>query len=101
MVDDYPGVEAILDEEASLLADALVAGSGRFVVVCEQVGWDVVPPMPSARLFRDVLGRLGQRLARASDQAFLVISGFALDLRSASDLRSVPGSPMGSPTVRE
>ncbi len=95
MLDEYLRVEAMLDDEASMLADALIAGAGRFIVVCEQVGWDVVPPMPSARLFRDVLGRLGQRLARASDQAFLVVSGFALDLRSGS------GSGLHSPTAAE
>ena len=90
MLDDYLRVEALLDEEATALADALTASAASLVVVCEQVGWDVVPPMPSARLFRDVLGRLGQRLARASDRAFLVVSGFALDLRSGSGSPTAP-----------
>ena len=52
------------------------------IVVAEEVGWDVVPVSASARLFRDVLGRMKQRLAGAADEAYLVVSGFVLDLRA-------------------
>lgn len=79
---DYIGAQHALDEEAALLAHALESASANIIVVCEQVGWDVVPPTPAGRLFRDVLGRLGQRVARSSDQAYLVVSGFALNLRT-------------------
>lgn len=80
---DYAAFEAELDEGARALADAMIAASAHIVAVGEEVGWGIVPLAPSARLFRDVLGRMQQRLAAGASEAFLVVSGFAIDLRAA------------------
>lgn len=78
---DYVAFEAQMDTEASELAEAMLKSVAEVLVVAEETGWDVVPVHPSARLFRDVLGRLKQRLAARADRAFLVTAGFALNLR--------------------
>lgn len=80
---NYAGIEAELDDAARAFADAMIAASAHVVAVGEEVGWGIVPLAPSARLFRDVLGRMQQRLAAGSREAFLVVSGFAIDLRAA------------------
>ena len=74
---DAAGLEA----EGDALCDAFAASAAEVVLVTEEVGWSVVPDHPSGRLFRDGLGRLNQRLARQADRSYLVVSGFALDLR--------------------
>jgi len=79
---DFAAFEARMDEEASELAQAMLESAAQVVVVAEEVGWDIVPVAASARLFRDVLGRLKQRLAATADAVFLVVCGYALDLRA-------------------
>jgi adenosylcobinamide kinase/adenosylcobinamide-phosphate guanylyltransferase len=78
----YTEVEAHLDEQAALLADVLARSPAYVIVVSEQTGWGIVPQAASARLFRDVLGRMEQRIARESMRAYLVVAGFAIDLRA-------------------
>ena len=53
------------------------------IVVGEETGWGVVPEYASGRVFRDVLGRVQQTLAARADRAYLVVSGFAIDLAVA------------------
>jgi adenosylcobinamide kinase/adenosylcobinamide-phosphate guanylyltransferase len=78
--DAYAAVESALEGEANDFADALEASRALVVIVAEQVGWDVVPVHASARLFRDVLGRLCQRLARQAETAYLVVAGHRIVL---------------------
>jgi adenosylcobinamide kinase / adenosylcobinamide-phosphate guanylyltransferase len=79
---DFAAFEAQMDAEATELAHAMLESHAQVVVVAEEVGWDIVPVAASARLFRDVLGRMKQRLAGGADAVFLVVCGFALDLRA-------------------
>jgi adenosylcobinamide kinase/adenosylcobinamide-phosphate guanylyltransferase len=79
---DFAAFELRMDAEAADLAQVMLESNAQVVVVAEEVGWDIVPVAASARLFRDVLGRMKQRLASGADAVFLVVCGFALDLRS-------------------
>lgn len=82
--DNFPAAFEVtaLEEEASDVVAALLATEAYAIVVGEEVGWGLVPPYPSGRVFRDVLGRAQQRLAAGAAAAYLVVSGFALDLRA-------------------
>ncbi|QBS44022.1 bifunctional adenosylcobinamide kinase/adenosylcobinamide-phosphate guanylyltransferase [Nocardia sp. CS682] len=66
-------------------ADALVAAVGaypnRLVIVSPEVGMGVIPATRSGRLFRDEIGTLNQRLAKACDEAYLVVAGLPLRLK--------------------
>ena len=79
---DYVAFESQLDREAQEFANAMLDSNSDVFVVAEEAGWDVVPVMPSGRLFRDVLGRMKQRLSARARSVYLVASGFALDLLS-------------------
>lgn len=79
---DFSAFEAQMDREADQIAAAMLACSAQVVVVTEEVGWDIVPVAASARLFRDVLGRMKQRLAAEAAAVYLVVCGYALDLRA-------------------
>jgi adenosylcobinamide kinase/adenosylcobinamide-phosphate guanylyltransferase len=71
-----------LEKEAGDLLEALCGSSAGVILVGEEVGWGIVPPYPSGRLFRDILGRLQQRVMREAEQAYLVVAGHALDLHA-------------------
>jgi len=79
---DFASFEGQMDAEAAELASAMVDSRAQVVIVAEEVGWDIVPVAASARLFRDVLGRMKQRLAAESSDVYLVVCGYALDLKA-------------------
>ena len=79
---DTPAFETALETEANALIDAMRTCAALVIVVGEQVGWDVVPVVAAARVFRDVLGRMQQRIGGFAERAYLVVAGFALDLRA-------------------
>jgi adenosylcobinamide kinase/adenosylcobinamide-phosphate guanylyltransferase len=82
---DYTVLESQLDDEAAQFVDAMLASPAYVVVVSEQIGWDVVPVAAAARLFRDAMGRMVQRLAKHADRVYLVVAGYALDLRAEGE----------------
>jgi adenosylcobinamide kinase/adenosylcobinamide-phosphate guanylyltransferase len=79
---DAAAFEARLDAEAAALASALLASPALVIAVAEEVGWDVVPIAPSARVFRDVLGRMKQQLGEGAQSVVLLVCGIAVDLKA-------------------
>jgi adenosylcobinamide kinase / adenosylcobinamide-phosphate guanylyltransferase len=80
--DDPVALAEATETEVSALVDAVVASAADVIVVSEEVGWGVVPPYVSGRVFRDVMGRANQRVAAAADRAYLVVSGIPIDLKA-------------------
>jgi len=70
-----------IDGQALHLGDALEKCAADVIVISEEVGWGIVPVHVSGRVFRDVIGRTNQRLCAAAKEAYLVVSGVALDLK--------------------
>ena len=68
---DYSVLESQLDEEAAKFVDAMVESPAYVIAVSEQIGWDVVPIDASARLVRDAMGRMAQRLAQRAERVYL------------------------------
>lgn len=87
---DYTVLESQLDDEAAEFVDAMLESRAYVIAVAEQIGWDVVPVAAAARLFRDAMGRMAQRLARRADRVYLVVAGYALDLRALGETIDVP-----------
>ena len=69
------------DEEADRLAAAIAAANGPLILVTNEVGLGIVPENPLARRFRDVAGRINQRVAAAVTEAVLVVAGLPLRLK--------------------
>lgn len=78
-----------LEARGLALADALGAVQAGLILVSEETGWGLVPTTPLGRIFRDALGRLNRRVAAVAQEAYLVVSGYALDLKT--------GRPVGPP----
>jgi adenosylcobinamide kinase / adenosylcobinamide-phosphate guanylyltransferase len=76
------GSETTVAVRIDALVTALLARRGDTIVVTNETGWGVVPEWPSARLFRDELGRANRRLTEAADSANLVVDGRCLDLKA-------------------
>ncbi|WP_257441328.1 bifunctional adenosylcobinamide kinase/adenosylcobinamide-phosphate guanylyltransferase [Nocardioides daeguensis] len=73
-------VEAHVLGHLDALLVALTGTAEQVVLVTNEVGLGVVPEHRSARLFRDLLGTINQRVAAACDEVHLVIAGRVLRL---------------------
>ncbi len=69
-----------LDELRDLIAAARRASCDLFIVTNE-VGSGIVPMHPVSRAFRDIQGRVNQRLAQAADEVYACISGIPVKIK--------------------
>ena len=73
-------IEQVIGRWSDELVAAIAAFDGDLVVVTNEVGLGVVPEHRSARLFRDMLGTLNQRVGAVCDEVHLVVAGRVLTL---------------------
>ena len=76
-------LERELEAEVERLLDAARAREVPAIVVTNEVGSGVVPAYPLGRAYRDLLGRVNQRVAIAADRAWLLVAGRPLELPPA------------------
>jgi adenosylcobinamide kinase/adenosylcobinamide-phosphate guanylyltransferase len=53
----------------------------KVIIVSNEVGMGIVPENPLARLFRDMAGRLNQRVAEIADEVYLAVSGIPVKIK--------------------
>lgn len=76
-------VDALLDAVAALPANKTL------IAVTNEVGLGIVPAYPLGRAYRDTLGYVNQRLARAADRVYLMVAGMALDIKRMHEEASI------------
>jgi adenosylcobinamide kinase / adenosylcobinamide-phosphate guanylyltransferase len=70
--------QTALDQEVDDLLAAWEAGTNDWLVVSNEVGLGLVPEYPLGRVYRDVLGRSNQRLARAATRVIFMVAGLPM-----------------------
>jgi len=70
--------EADIDAETGRIEAALDGRTQPVVLVANEVGYGIVPDNALARRFRDLQGRLNQRIAARADRVVLVVAGLPL-----------------------
>ena len=76
-------LDAMLCHEAEDLAAAAAERDAETVVVTNEVGAGLVPDNALGRAYRDLLGRVNQRLSARASRAWLLVAGRALELPPA------------------
>ena len=67
-----------IDAETQRLDAALAARKTSTVLVSNEVGSGIVPDNAEARRFRDLQGRLNQRIAARADRVVLLVAGLPM-----------------------
>lgn len=77
--------DSVLEKEVSAEIDSLLnclkVTPASFIIISNEVGLGIVPENRMARLYRDLLGRANQKLARNSDEVYFMIAGIPLRVK--------------------
>ena len=74
-----------IEQSARDLFDALSETTGPTIMVSNEIGLGLVPGEAMGRKYRDLAGRLHQRLAEICDTVILVVAGLPLELKGNSN----------------
>lgn len=75
-MDDFRLFEGLIMSEWETIIRSLQASAGESAyIVTNEIGLGLVPETKFGRLFRDLLGRVNQFLAKEADAVYFVISG--------------------------
>ncbi len=68
-------------QEVAGLVQCVQGSPADFVLVSNEVGTGLVPANRLARVYRDVLGRANQELARQADEVLLMVAGIPMTVK--------------------
>jgi adenosylcobinamide kinase/adenosylcobinamide-phosphate guanylyltransferase len=71
---------ARIETEVDDLLTTVQESNANWIVVSNEVGAGLVPPYPSGRIYRDLLGRANQRFARRADEVFWMVAGIPVPI---------------------
>jgi adenosylcobinamide kinase/adenosylcobinamide-phosphate guanylyltransferase len=77
-------LEADLEAETAQLEAAIAGRRAPAVLVSNEVGFGIVPDNALARRFRDLQGRLNQRMAARANRVVLMVAGLPLVVKDAT-----------------
>ena len=75
VIEDRVGVEI------KELVECIGTLDASFIIVSNEVGMGLVPESRLGRLYRDILGKVNQELARHADEVRLMVAGIAVDVK--------------------
>lgn len=75
------GESALAEIEEMLRVLRSLPSQKTLIAVSNEVGLGVVPAYPLGRVYRDTLGYVNQRLARATERVYVLVAGIAVDLK--------------------
>jgi adenosylcobinamide kinase/adenosylcobinamide-phosphate guanylyltransferase len=83
-----PQIEARLEEkiarEINSLVECVQSAEASFIVVTNEIGLGLVPAEKTSRLYRDLLGKANQMLAKCADEVYLMVAGISVRVTPAS-----------------
>ena len=74
-------MEREIMSEIDNLLDYINDHRSDFIIVSNELGLGLVPPYPLGRYFRDISGRINQKVASRSQEAYMVVSGIKMKLK--------------------
>ncbi len=78
---DIADLESRVNIQIGNLLDLVKDMEIVFILVTNELGMGMVPEYYSGRVFRDIAGRVNQRLASAADEVYFCVSGIPLRIK--------------------
>ncbi|MDN0094483.1 bifunctional adenosylcobinamide kinase/adenosylcobinamide-phosphate guanylyltransferase [Yersinia rohdei] len=78
---DFTALEVRIQQQITELLAACARSHAPIYFVTNELGMGIVPENRLARHFRDIAGRVNQRLAAAAEEVYLVVSGIEVKIK--------------------
>ena len=78
---DETAAESEVIKEIDSLINTMQSKSSVFILVTNEVGLGIVPDNELSRVYRDLLGRANQLLARHADEVYLLVAGIPVKVK--------------------
>jgi adenosylcobinamide kinase/adenosylcobinamide-phosphate guanylyltransferase len=78
---EYKDEDEIISEMMDDFFSAMDDFEETLIVVSNEVGLGIVPDNKLARIYRDKLGFLNQRMAKRADQVYVLFSGIPVKIK--------------------
>ena len=78
---DFAALELAVDYQIDALLAACAACPAQVIIVTNELGMGIVPENRLARHFRDIAGRVNQRLAAEAEAVWLLVSGIEVKIK--------------------
>jgi len=78
---DAPLIEREVTGEISELVDCINHVDASFIIVTNEVGMGLVPANQMGRLYRDLLGKANQLLAKRAGEVYLMVAGLPVKIK--------------------
>lgn len=75
------GFEKKIVNEISELIISIKKNSIDFIIVTNEIGLGIVPENRYVRIYRDIIGRVNQYIAKNSDEVYLIVSGISVPIK--------------------
>jgi adenosylcobinamide kinase/adenosylcobinamide-phosphate guanylyltransferase len=79
---DAARLEKAVMAEVTRLFDCIDRTDAHFIIVTNEVGLGIVPADEESRLYRDLLGKVNQRLAGHADEVYLLVAGIPIAVKT-------------------
>ena len=73
--------EALQEINRLLATLTLLPNPKTLLIVSNEVGLGIHPAYAVSRVYRDILGRVNQRLAQSAERVYLMVAGLAVDIK--------------------
>ena len=74
-------VEDDVKSEIRVITEGMQKSAATYILVTNEVGEGIIPLGATTRIYRDVLGRANQMLAKACDEVFFMVAGIPLKVK--------------------
>lgn len=78
---EIDSIETRINYEIEELIGTANSFNGITVIVSNEVGMGIVPGNPLSRHFRDIAGRINQKIAASADEVYFTVSGIPLKIK--------------------
>ena len=74
-------VEKTVIDGIKAMSEKVAENHGSIIILTLETGFSVRPTDPQQAAYRDILGRVNQRIANTSDKAYFSVSGIQFEIR--------------------
>ncbi|MDW7661154.1 MAG: bifunctional adenosylcobinamide kinase/adenosylcobinamide-phosphate guanylyltransferase [Bacillota bacterium] len=79
--EELDNIENRIVNQIDVLLDELEASGKKYILVSNEVGLGLVPPYKLGNYFRDIAGRINQRIASVVGEVYFVVSGIQMKIK--------------------